>query len=281
MPNNSALTRLPLAAFLWLTMLVMAMTLTGKAQAEDRVLQLMEITGLNAQINAYPEAIKLGIQDGLNDNPEISPEQGQQLLASVDDNIVPAEILKRIKAQLSSKLANSDIDHLMSWYQSDLGLALTQAEEQASQPEAQQALLQQAESLMANSERVAMAQRIDQLVGATEMSVQIQKNTGKAVFNAIMKLASPEEAVDPAFFDAQIAMMEPQIRENIQQYITLTFVYTYQNFDLEKLGQYEKFLATPEARKFYATTTVALNKSLEKSVGNWAAAFAKAVKLPQ
>ena len=261
-----------LSTHLQLLLAVLFSVIVSQAQAGSKsdVYELMAITGLNDQISAYPEAIKMGFQQGLAEQQQLSPELSQQLLDSIDATILPEVILAEIEGVLAKKLAKSDISQLMEWYKSNPGLQITEAEKGASTTEGYMDMMSKAQQLMGNSERVAMAKRLDTLLGASDTNIAVQKSTSKAIFSAMMRINAPDEAISTDFFDAQLAMMEPQMRQSIEELVVLNFLYSYADIDDASMKKYETFLNTPAARKFYTATTVGLKAGLEKVVANWA-----------
>ena len=93
-----------------------------------------------------------------------------------------------------------------------------------------------ASALPEESERVEFAQRIDRIVGATELTVNIQEYTGVAVFSAITLALRPDSAYEEiARFRKQMADMRPMFREPTERMVIASFVSTYRPLDAAEL----------------------------------------------
>ncbi|MFP3976834.1 hypothetical protein [Marinobacter sp. KMM 10035] len=166
----------------------------------------------------------------------------------------------------------------MAWYESDLGREITRAEESASTPEAYQKMMQSAQSLLENSERVEFANRLDVLMGATEMTMGIQEHTGIAVYSAIMTAMQPDAPLNIEPFKAQMDAASEQTRAAIKQMVTISFLYSYRNIETNNLKKYGKFLNDATTLKFNKTIMDSMNSGLESSVSKWADLLAKIFK---
>ncbi len=69
--------------------------------------------------------------------------------------------------------------------------------------------------------------------------------------------------------------MRPQMREQIEQVIIASVVYTYLPLDFDKLEKHESFLLEPVAAKFNTTVISGFTAGLERSIDKLAAALAR------
>lgn len=239
----------------------------------DRVLQL---AGITEQVERFPELIKAGMRQARLDKELISESDFSAMLIRTDDTIRPAEILDVVRDALRETLSDEDLERLLAWYRSDLGREITELERQAGTPEALEHMEAQAAALLENTGRVEFAQRIDQIVGATELTMSIQEHTGIAVFSAITLALRPDSAYQEiARFRQQMAAMRPLFREPTERMVIVSFVYTYQPLDADKLEKFEAFLSRPDTTRFNRTVVEGLGRGLGRSIDNWARALAQ------
>lgn len=246
-----------------------------KVNSLDRLLRL---SGLTKQVGEYPGLVKAGFIQGAQQGGSIPDTEISLILGSADRAILPSTILSEIRDSLKFSLSDEDIEILLKWYESDIGKRITAAEEEASTPEAYQQMMNSAQKLLENTKRVEMAARLDELLGATDMAMRIQEFSGLAVYSAIMTAMAPNQELNLDAFESQMAAMEPQMRENIQQLVLVSFVYSYQQIDDDSLAKYEAFLNRPVTKNFNDSTIKGLSRGFEKVVSSWASDIASILK---
>jgi hypothetical protein len=251
---------------LFLGMLLASGIVMAGGASEGSINNLMELSGLNKQIDEIPGGIAGGIKAGLQKGAQLSEEQYAQVEKAAFQSFQPEKISAAISSQLKHTLSEAETQKLLKWYRSDLGKKITQAEAQASEPAAYQAMVNQAKSLLADKERVNMALRIDKLVNASEMSLEFQKSTATAVYTSIVKANQPDQPVDMAPFKAQLAKDEAKLMQQVKQFVVLSFVYTYKDIADADMEQYMDFLARPETRKFNDNAISTMQEVLSESV---------------
>ncbi len=230
------------------------------------------------QIDQFPGLINAGMEQAKQQGTPIPDAQYRSMVNSADESIVPSEIIEGIRISLRKSINEKEAKKLLAWYESDLGREITRAEESASTPESYQKMMQSAQSLLENSERVEFANRLDVLMGATDMTMGIQEHTGIAVYSAIMTAMQPDAPLNIEPFKAQMDAASEQTRAAIKQMVTISFLYSYRNIETNNLKKYEKFLNDATTLKFNKTIMDSMNSGLESSVSKWADLLAKIFK---
>lgn len=228
------------------------------------------MSGLTKQVNEFPGLIKTGMIQARQQGAAIPEDLFNEMLKSVDTSILPKEILEKISSSLKKSIREDEINRLLVWYESDLGRKITLAEEKASTPESYQLMISEAKTLLADSKRVEFAKRLDKLIGATEITMNLQKISGIAVYSAIMKAVSPDQPINIDEYKSQMLSIEPKMRANTEQLVIISFVYSYKTFDDKSLEKYESFLNEPTTVKFNNAVVESFNKGLETSISKWA-----------
>ncbi len=245
---------------------------------DESINKLLNLSGLTKQVDQFPGFFKAGLERAKQQSTSIPDDQYSLIVHSVDESILPSEIIEEIRISLKKSINEKEAEKLLAWYESDLGKKITRAEESASTPEAYQQMMQLAQSLLENSERVEFANRIDVLVGATEMTMDIQKNTGIAVYSAIMTAIKPDAPLNIEPFKAQMDALIEQTRATTKQIATISFVYSYRNIKTNNLKKYETFLSEDTTMKFNKAIMDGMNRGIKNSASRWADLLAKIFK---
>jgi len=244
-------------------------TIALAAPSQESVERLLEASGLVKQVGEFPDQLRMGFAQGLEQGAQLPDELGQAMLESIDRAVLPSVILQDIATSVSAALTETEIQGLLQWYDTDTGRAITRAEEQASTPEASREMMEKAEELLADSERVEAAFRLDRLIGATDMIMGMQKSSTLAVSSAMMQAMAPEVPVNVEEFEAGWASVAGQMRLQLQQMVVLSFVYTYRSIDDDSLASYEEFLGQPAAQVFHKASMDGMTKGVDRAVTAW------------
>lgn len=251
-------------------------TSVSYADVSDKLLdKLLSLSGLESQINQFPDLIKVGLNEAKQKNHTTSADTAYKLmLKSAQESIVPLTIIDGMKASLKNSLNEKEVKKLLLWYESDLGKEITRAEENAATSEAYQQMLQSAPSLLQNTQRIELANRFDTLSGATDLTMRLQKYGSIAIYSATMTAVQPNVPLNLAAYEAQLDTQDAQIRAEIKQSVILSFVYAHQNIEMAKLKKYESFLNDITTIKFNKIIADSMNKELESSILKWASILA-------
>lgn len=232
--------------------------------------QLMNLSGLNKQVSDIPAGVVAGVQQARQQGAPLSDEQVARLEKTIAISFQTQKIKSTISRQLKSALNEAEAQELLGWYKSDIGKKITKAEEKASEEAAYQEMVSQAQTLLADKERVKLAQRMDSLVKATELTLDIQKNAGTAVVVAISKAMNPEQPVDIKAIEKSMAAEEQNIRQQMEQLVTLALVYNYKDISIPEINKYIEFLQKPSTQKFNAQAVAGFKTALKESVNSLA-----------
>ncbi len=254
---------------------------TGAAHAaspsDKSVAELMELSGISKQIAEFPNALKQGFAQA-SQQGQIPPNLASQLQQQIDISLNEGLMLAGIEQSVQQKLSGAEVDKLLTWYRSDNGRKITAEEKKASEPAAQQEMMTKARELMQDTPRVKMAQRINQAAGVTDITVEMQKQVSVGIFAILSRAMQPEQEPNLAGFKIQLNQIEPQLRQQLDQVVTLALVYTYRNLQPETVQAYENFLIQPATKKFNRTVMISISDSIEKVVLQWAANMSVAAR---
>lgn len=213
--------------------------------------------------------MKAGMQSAKDEGSTFSDSAYALILASIDQTILSSEILVMVKGALAIELSSADVEQLLSWYASDLGRQITQAEANSSTADADSKILALESQLLTNTERLDFAQRFDQLLGATDMNIELQKHSSVAIFSAMMTATHPQQVIDISPFLDQIETLSEQSRPVIEKDILLAFIYAYQDIETKELIRYENFLNEVKSKEFNRIVVKSLSAAIELSISKW------------
>ncbi|MDH5326793.1 MAG: DUF2059 domain-containing protein [Gammaproteobacteria bacterium] len=262
-----------------LFMLLLLPVLAMAAPIKDGSLnELLKASGLSEQVDQLPGAVKAGLDQAQQQGSPIPAAEYEALSKAMVAAFAPKQVNLAIKAQLKKKLSQADAKQLMAWYKSKLGKKITKAEEKASTPQAMQAMMAQAQSLVSDQARLDLAIKIVNLVKAVDMGVDLQMHTSKSIVAAMSQAANPGAPVDMQAIETQLAAGEVQMRDAMQQFMVLSMLYSYKELSVAEIKKYVAFLEKPVTQKFNNTVIQAMSVALASAVDNMAKSMASIFK---
>lgn len=266
-------------SFALLLISLLSCTVLAGNISENSFDKVMALSGLNKQTAEIPAMVMAGMDRARQRESSISDVEFRDMQKPIKDAFLPSKILRTIGNEIRRNTTESEAKDLLTWYESDSGRKITRAEENASNPVAYQEMLREAQSLLADKKRVDFAKRIDYLVNATNMSMELQENTGVAVFSAISIAMNPSQPVNIDDFKTQMTAQNQQMRANVEKLVILSLVYSYKNLDEANIEKYIKFLEQPNSRKFNENVIngmkLAFNQSIDAMAKSMASIFKK------
>jgi len=260
---------------LFLTLLFASSVTLASPIKSSSLEQLMTLSGLNKELAGLPDGMKAGVQQAKQKGTPLSDAQFNKIEQAIVSAFKPANITRSITDTVKSNVSESEAQQLLAWYKSDLGRKITKAEDAGSNPKAYQDMLNQAEALLADKERVKIAQKIESLVNATDMMVEFQKNAAVTIYTSLSKAMNPGEEVDLKAFEDRFAAQEAQMRQQFTQFAILSMVYSYKEITIPELNKYVEFLQQPYTTKFNTSIISGMKTGLTDAVKTMAASLAK------
>ncbi len=255
-----------------ITLVLLVVTLTANIALSEEIhpetlSKLILLSGLDKQIAEFPGMILSGVDQNRQQSPAISDAAFDELGNSIRRAFDPSKFIETISAEVKKSISESEAQSLLAWYESDPGKVITTAEEAASKPGAFEEMTGEADILLADQQRVDIANQLDDLLSVTDKMMEIQESAGVAVFTAVSKALDPDSPIDTSEYRRQMSAHSDQIYGPLKQLTILSFVYSYKNIDIDILNQYVSFNRKPYARQF--------NDSVIKGIGN---AFSKSIE---
>jgi hypothetical protein len=219
------------------------------AQAEpisdDTLNKLLILSGTDAQ--AKDAAAGAGMIISQSPLGQAKSEKIQKFQTTVMDYNT---LIDGASQSLKNSLTEEQGGKLIDWYESNFGSRIARAEEAGSSPEAMQGAMQNAQSLLAEAERVDITNKIMALMESIEEATNMQKALTSAVVAGMSSMQTPEKPIDLAGIDAMItAQMEGAIPQ-IEQQMRIIILNMYKDFSLQELQRYYEVLSRPEMKTF-------------------------------
>ncbi|TNC81551.1 MAG: hypothetical protein C9356_08130 [Oleiphilus sp.] len=223
----------------------MAAFVQAEPVSDDTLDKLLILSGTDAQAkDAAASASMMFSQSPLG---QAKSEKIQRFQATVMDYNT---LIDGASQSLKSALTEAQASKLIDWYESNFGNRIAQAEEAGSSPQAMQMAMQNAQTLLADKDRVAMANRMMALMDSTKESIDMQKALTRAIFAGMSTMQSPDKPVDLAGIDAMITAQIEGATAQIEQQMRIVILNMYKDFSLQELESYYQVLGRPEMKAF-------------------------------
>lgn len=225
--------------------LMMFLPLSGAYAADtpknhDKVIDdLMEISGLNHQIEQLPAMINAGVQQGRNNG--MDEDTFAKVSTAVGETHTAQAFAEKFKNGLQKNYDQERFAALLEMQRSPFAQKITQLEKEASTPEAMQQMQAYATTLEKNPPsptRLALVERLDKATAATSAALNIQLQTTQTMIAVLDPLLPPEQRMKPGQKDEMLWQMQLQGRPMMQQFIGLHMLYAYRSLPDKELEQY-------------------------------------------
>lgn len=237
------------------------------ADSAEKVDELIVKSGLQRQIGLLPEVVSASFEQRMNQDPNIKSEEASRIREAISQSVTPAVMLESIKGHISSQLTEPDLDAVLAWLNSPLGIQITAMEENASSAQAFTELQNYAMGLQSNPPdpaRVEVLQELDRTARMTEFSVGMKKDMIIAMTDA-MVTASGRTDINREELLSSLESSHSQIEDGSAQEVLITGLYTYQTLTVDELKEYVAFYKSPAGQKYANVITVGLLDALNKS----------------
>lgn len=210
--------------------------------AEDRdklIDDLMEISGLNYQIEQLPAIINAGVQQGRNN--DMDEDTFAKVSTAVGETHTTKAFIEEFRNGLQKNYDQERFEALLEVQRSPFAQKMMQLIKEASTPEAMQQMQVYAVTLEKNPptpERIALIERLDKAAAMTSAAMNIQLQTVQMMIAVLDPLLPPEQRMKPGQKDEMLWQMQLQGRPMIQQFIGLSMLYAYRSLPDKELEQY-------------------------------------------
>lgn len=232
--------------------------------------KVLSLSGILKQVAEYPGMVNAGIDQAHQQGPSIPENKLAGMKRAVEKAFIPEMFINAISEEIRNNITEEEATQIISWYESSSGRQITLAEEKASKPDALQKMINEAQALFSNTDRIRIVQEIDNLVGATDTTMQIQMDTAVAIFTSISSALGQNQEEFLENFKMQLTSQEEQMRQNAEQITILSFLYSYKNIEQNTIQEYIRFLEKPTTMKFTESVKKGMKYSFGKAINEMA-----------
>lgn len=240
--------------------------------------KLMVLSGLNKQMSELPNMVINGMEESSTQESEMPDVIYNDFKKAIEKSFLPADILKIISQEIKQNFSEAEARKILEWYESDIGRKITKAEEAASTPAALEEMRRQAAFLISDQERLALAEKIENVTHGTDMVMRMNENTSMAVFSAFASTKEQGRQEDMKAFKAQLSEKMQESKPQIREMIIVSNIYSLKDIDIAGIEKYIKFMEIPAAQKFNKAVMKGMEKAFAQSTEKLVKSMAASVK---
>ncbi len=207
---------------------------------------LMNQSGMATQIELIPAQVKAGIRD--------SARQGVPMDVVIQDKLVGAldtqSLNQSVQEHMIEEMSFAEIEQVLLWLESPLGKRVVAMEVRASQPDTMLKMFKVFETERDRPGRMARIHRIDEAVLSKERTKDLMINM-QTFFG--MAMAAESGAAQLASYGQTRYNIERAMAPmwgELEQVVTMMYLFTYQGLSDTELDQYIEFTESPIGRKY-------------------------------
>jgi hypothetical protein len=263
---------------------LMPLLAAAQDQHESLVQELYVKSGLEKQIQDVPRSIQAGLDQPLLEAeqfPEPSPRVISLMKSLAPEAFAPEKLKAVVLPEIKARLTTPDLQAVLKWLDSPLGIKCTRLEEEASTPEAYAEISKYAAQLKKSPptpERLKIIQKLDVALKATQASVEMALNLQVALSLAVNATLPKEQQQSPADIMSEIKQHQPEIEAALRLESLVSLIYTYRSLTEAEIKQYIKFATSPAGSKYQEVADAAVKKALIAGGIRWGEAIGEAMK---
>jgi len=245
-------------------------------EIEQKIGQLLERSGIEAGLEDLPDLMEEQIQQ----NPVggVDPETVARITAIASAVFDPAALRKTLVDELRKSYDEKKFDGYLHLLDLPLVRKMAKLEDEASSPEALDALQDHARKLDAASPAPQRVQQIHDLMDASG-SVELVEAMQVGLIEAFMRAMNPLVPPDRRLSDDQITQLLAQFKQQMggsaREYLTLQNLYAYRNASDAELKEYVGLYRSESGRGL----TAALNQAIIAMFKDVSAALARRISI--
>lgn len=232
--------------------------------AEADAEELVRVTGLEAQIRNIPESLEMNLRRQQRNQQALSQEQLEKVEAVLDRAASPDELLGWVVDGVAGELDPKHLEPLLSFSRSELGSKIVERERKTADPEVAAEIASNADQLLADEAARERAQRIEELVNGTDLSMTVFKKTQVALAAAMVTARQPERSLELATLEETVDSRADQFREQIKRLTLAQSAHVYGPLGDEEFERYTDFLATDAAQHYFDVVRDAVGSALTR-----------------
>jgi hypothetical protein len=259
------------------------MAFPGSSSAVDQdalIRELMKVSGLEQQIKQIPQHVLTGFEREGGNMPAAQYQAMRRTLKEAfNATVIARQVSKKLRSELDPLLEKE----LLDWVRSDLGKKIAKLEESVNTSRAMkdmQAFATQLKESPPTPERLAFARQIDLANHATEINLDILEAAAFSVAISVDATLPHQQRQGEERLRLLMDRQRPKWRDDYQNLMAVSRLYTYQTLSDEELERYIEFLEGETAQEYYSMAVLALKDALYLAMEQVTRALSEPLKPP-
>jgi len=241
---------------------------------EANVQKLMEVSGLQHQINQLPDIIIESARTQSNDRMFIKAFE-----SIVRDEIRINRMSALVKKSVADGLRSGDYDQILKWWKSPLGQQIVELENSFSTPKGLRDFerwLKTQKGPLASSRYLNVLEKLDKAVRATEISTAIGESVIESMLLATLDNNSSAQRKNQIISDAKNS-----VRNSVKPSTMAMFAYIYKDLKISELAEYVRYCESSAGRRFHDAGNNGLASELQEKMSRIGVQIAQNLKESQ
>lgn len=274
-----------MAAHRWLAAVAACAVLVASASRTD---ELMQKSGLNAQIGQFEKLVLRGVEEGIADSvnnrrgKDLTAEERTQLRSIVSTSFNPQKLRGEVRASLAKSLSPADEGTVLAWLDTDLGrriaaLDVKYAEITVTMPERQLVSQVQDARKGLTETRVALLKRLGSALAMGEASTRTVTSILTSIMYGVMSSMDLSVA-DVDLIKRGLEARRDNIAHAMRQGAVARYAHQYKSLDDEDLERFVNFVESPVGLKYSDATAAALEQAISAASRDFGRQFGEIAK---
>jgi len=274
-----------MTAFRWVAAAAACVVFSASAARTD---ELMQKSGLNAQIGQFEKLVLRGVEEGIADSvqnrrgKDLTPDERAQLRSIVSSSFNAQRLRGEVRASLGKTLSPADEAAVLTWLDTDLGrriaaIDVKYAEITVTMPE-RQLVSQVADARKGlTEERVALLRRLGSALALGEASTRTVTNILTSIMYGVMSSLDLSVA-DVDLIKRGLEARRDNIAHAMRQGAVARYAHQYKALEDDDLERFVNFVESPAGLKFYDATAAALEQAISQASRDFGKQFGDIAK---
>ncbi|WP_052691932.1 hypothetical protein [Teredinibacter purpureus] len=220
--------------------------------------ELMERSGVNAQIVQIPEKVLADAEDQL-----------RRGIVAVDDirailiqTFNPSDLRTDARAYMAENLDANEVESILAWLNSDIGKKVSALEKAGRVNAKHQDVMESYRKLKKNKQRLELVHQLDDAMQSTASSVDMALATQRSLLTALIPGMPETKVITEDEIRAKIEEIRPKMLPKYKRMVEASSLHSYQSLTDGEMQAYIAFSKSEAAQHYYQV----MSKSLQAAI---------------
>ena len=275
MLSSSVVTRgIVLAASL---LAVHASHAASSPETAKKVARLLDAAGIAHTVRQVLPSMTMGFDDP---SQKIPTNVRVALREAAGQAFQPNPMIERVRTSMGKAMTARQLDDTLAWLDAPLGRRITALENESAEPGALpkvQAYARELEKKPLSPRRVELIREMDAATGASEVNM-LMTEAGILAVALGMNAAQPVQQQMPLdTLRQRVKATMPQLRQQLNELVTLGMSYTYSSLSDQELESYLKFLKSPSGMAYSKAAVGGMTEAMMEANGRFMQLIPKSI----